>query len=481
MGVFKDVITAAARPDEALAMLRYKLKATAAQKASMALRKSSDPLSQKWEFCYDYLKKVSRSFALVIMELDDELRDPVCIFYLVLRGLDTVEDDTSVDAQKRIELCTSFHTYLTQRGYKTDEYGHGYSKELLEQFDIVIDCFLSLKPAYQEVIADITARMGAGMAEHIHDKECITIKEYDQYCFYVAGLVGLGLSSMFVASGREDKFFIDNERLSVSMGLFLQKTNIIRDYLEDIHDARTFWPKEIWSKFAPHGSLADFKDEANRFQAVECLNAMVSDAMRHVPDCIEYMSHIRNQHVFNFVAIPQVMAIGTLSECFNNPRVFEGVVKLRRGLTAKMILKTKTMSALFKCYFDFATIMEKKCQPADPSYDITIQRLRVIEDLSLPYIPATPDLLVPNWIVVIVFALVTFYLIQRRRYMDLEGLVISGVPAFQDMAAMAVMFLCVAYMLVFFGLQFMKPTIVHVDSNDNLVGVADAAEYQRIN
>lgn len=38
----------------------------------------------------DMLVKTSRSFAMVIQELGDELRDAVCIFYLVLRALDTV-------------------------------------------------------------------------------------------------------------------------------------------------------------------------------------------------------------------------------------------------------------------------------------------------------------------------------------------------------------------------------------------------------
>lgn len=33
--------------------------------------------------------------------------------------------------------------------------------------------------------------------------------------------------------------------LSNSMGLFLQKTNIIRDYLEDYIDGRAFWPQEV--------------------------------------------------------------------------------------------------------------------------------------------------------------------------------------------------------------------------------------------
>ena len=29
------------------------------------------------------------------------------------------------------------------------------------------------------------------------------------------------------------------------MGLLLQKTNIIRDYLEDYVDGRAFWPQEV--------------------------------------------------------------------------------------------------------------------------------------------------------------------------------------------------------------------------------------------
>ena len=41
-------------------------------------------------FSSEMLVKTSRSFAMVIQELGDELRDAVCIFYLVLRALDTV-------------------------------------------------------------------------------------------------------------------------------------------------------------------------------------------------------------------------------------------------------------------------------------------------------------------------------------------------------------------------------------------------------
>lgn len=46
-----------------------------------------------------------------------------------------------------------------------------------------------------------------------------TTDDYDEYCHYVAGLVGLGLSKLFHASGSEE---LAPDNLSNSMGLFLQ-------------------------------------------------------------------------------------------------------------------------------------------------------------------------------------------------------------------------------------------------------------------
>eukprot|EP00501_MAST-03F_sp_TOSAG23-6_P001576 GSMAST32.ASY1.ANO1.1641.1 assembled CDS len=43
------------------------------------------------------LDKVSRSFAAVIRQLPDELALPICVFYLVLRVLDTIEDDMNIE------------------------------------------------------------------------------------------------------------------------------------------------------------------------------------------------------------------------------------------------------------------------------------------------------------------------------------------------------------------------------------------------
>jgi len=65
---------------------------------------------------YYLLGLTSRSFARVIQELTPELKDVVCVFYLVLRGLDTIEDDMTIEVNKKINLLKNFHTYNYQKG-----------------------------------------------------------------------------------------------------------------------------------------------------------------------------------------------------------------------------------------------------------------------------------------------------------------------------------------------------------------------------
>ena len=65
--------------------------------------------------------------------------------------------------------------------------------------------------------------------------------------------MGEGLSRLWVAHGDEDPLVALDTRLSYDMGLFLQKTNIIRDYLEDLVEGRAFWVRvQLPRKREPH-------------------------------------------------------------------------------------------------------------------------------------------------------------------------------------------------------------------------------------
>jgi hypothetical protein len=93
------VLSAMLRPSEFMALLRLKKKIGEWKKRAAAQEKDAD-----WEFCFDMLNKVSRSFAIVIEQLGDELRNAICIFYLVLRGLDTVGMVTSQTQTNSLHL-----------------------------------------------------------------------------------------------------------------------------------------------------------------------------------------------------------------------------------------------------------------------------------------------------------------------------------------------------------------------------------------
>ncbi|CAE7902661.1 unnamed protein product, partial [Symbiodinium microadriaticum] len=246
------------------------------------------------EFCDDMLGKISRSFAAVIRQLPTQLGIYICIFYLA--------DGSSRETEKQEELI------------------HFGEKRLGD-----VNC--SIKGS-KGVIKDSTDKMGAGMAEYV---------------------------SADLAQGRS------KEGLANSMGLFLQKTNIIRDYKEDyapaLVDGRAFWPQTVWKSHARSNDLGEFalptaQAAGSRLavkaggenlakgvgeQALLCLNDLVADALELVPDSLEYLERVKTPSMYRFCAIPQVMAIATLAACFDNPLVFTGVVKIRKGLTARLI------------------------------------------------------------------------------------------------------------------------------------------------
>lgn len=185
-------------------------------------------------------------------------------------------------------------------------------------------------------------KMGRGMASFAAlatpaqpVAEIQSIADYDLYCHYVAGLVGEGLSGLFSASGKERSFIKDQLTLSNHMGLLLQKTNILRDFREDVDEGRGFWPRAIWGKYG-FATMGDLRDPAREKEALWALSEMTLDALRHCTPALDYLCLLKCQSVFNFVAIPAVMAIATLERCFMNPDVLKKNVKIRKGEAVKV-------------------------------------------------------------------------------------------------------------------------------------------------
>ncbi|KAI9832615.1 MAG: bifunctional farnesyl-diphosphate farnesyltransferase/squalene synthase [Phylliscum demangeonii] len=325
--------------------------------------------------CFHYLEKTSRSFAAVIYELNPELLVPITLFYLVLRGLDTIEDDMTLPLEEKDRLLREFHTNLDKSGWNFKGSGPTErDRELLVHFDVVVEEFGRIKPAYQAIIKDITPRMGNGMADFANNANGVnTIKEYNLYCHYVAGLVGEGLTRLFVESEMANPALLERPHLQESMGQFLQKTNIIRDVREDWDDKRRFWPKEIWSKHVDQ--FDDLFDQKHEQAALNCSSEMVLNALDHADQCLYYLAAMKEQSVFNFAAIPQSMAIATLALVFRNPLIFQRNVKITRGQACQLMIdSSQNLPTLYEAFRKCVRDIHRKNTPKDPNFlKISIQ------------------------------------------------------------------------------------------------------------
>ncbi|KIM39543.1 hypothetical protein M413DRAFT_447022 [Hebeloma cylindrosporum] len=328
--------------------------------------------------CWEFLDMTSRSFSAVIKELEGDLARTIALFYLVLRGLDTIEDDMTIPDHVKQPILRSFHIHTVTPGWSYNCCGpNEKDRQLLVEYDTIVEEVNRLTPEYKNIIMDITLKMETGMADYAHKAATTgsiyleTIAEFDLYCHYVAGLVGEGLSRIFSASGKEVPSLGSQLELSNSMGLLLQKTNIIRDFREDVDDKRYFWPREIWGKkeygFVEMKEMYATDPDTMR-RASYAQSGMILDALRHTTDALDYLRMLRNQSVFNFCAIPATMAIATLELCFMNKEMFQRNIKIRKAEAAKLIMRSTNPREVGLIFREYARRIHNKANPADPNF-----------------------------------------------------------------------------------------------------------------
>ena len=314
----------------------------------------------------------SRSFAVVIQELHPELLVPIALFYLILRGMDTIEDDMTIPLSEKEDLLRNFHKVTEKDGWTFEGSGpEEKDRDLLVQFHYVVEEYKKIKPVYREIINDITHQMGDGMADYckkaaqnIHVE---TVKEYDLYCHYVAGLVGNGLTRLFVESGLANPALNERPQLQAAMGHFLQKTNIIRDVKEDYDDKRRFWPTEVWSKYVTN--FEDLFKPENQEAAMNCSSELVLDALNHADECLFYLAGLKEQSVFNFAAIPQAMAMATMVLIFRNPNIYKKNIKITKGEACRVMLdSTQNLKVLSEVFLRYVQQIRQKNTPKDPNF-----------------------------------------------------------------------------------------------------------------
>ena len=334
-----------------------------------------------WKYAEDILQLVSRTFALNIQVLRGKLHRSILLAYLYLRIADTVEDDPDMIATEKDRVLALFADVFKTGELETEkirtfvaalpESWHGSedpNKDLCVKSEVVVPLLKSLPKNYQKPVCDVVIEMCGGMAKFALRQEAAlsagwftlaNVGELDEYCYYVAGIVGKLLTKLFSA----DTCFISAEReaelskLDVSFGLALQVVNIVKDCVEDSGRRVCFIPEEICKRhgFAHPSELFAAGADAQKCGAV--LAELVEKAWHHLDDAIAYTKLIPNIKMRTrlFCLWPLFMAAENLSLIGNGVSVFtsDKKVKITRD-TVKRIVKETSMHFYSDKWIDLA-------------------------------------------------------------------------------------------------------------------------------
>jgi farnesyl-diphosphate farnesyltransferase len=132
--------------------------------------------------------------------------------------------------------------------------------------------------------------MASGMAQFqlSHDKHGLkNLHELDRYCYYVAGVVGEMLTTLFcLYSPRIAQQHDRLMRLAVSFGQGLQMTNILKDIWEDYANGACWLPREIFAD--DDFELREMARGENSVQFQRGIQRLVGVAHGHLKDALSY-------------------------------------------------------------------------------------------------------------------------------------------------------------------------------------------------
>ncbi len=281
-------------------------------------------------------------------EKEKSKREIVRVAYNLARFADTIEDGTLTFAQK--DDCLNKFTYILN---EIDQRGDskGLEELLAQRIPEVADMavqgtrtpeekifiqqakyppffteFLNCERLIRENLITCVTRMTNGMTNFLERGEIQTIQEGKNYCFYVAGGVGIFLNR---AVKQQDGIELNDDQAK-ALGEYLQMTNIIKGMHNDWKERRVYLPAEIHT-----GTSMDFVIQSEGLIAKglreKCLEQMIGIARENQQQAKDYVASIPS-HLPGYQAfclIPYIAAEKTLAhmEHCGAEKVFSGNIE----------------------------------------------------------------------------------------------------------------------------------------------------------
>lgn len=302
-------------------------------------------------FVYSMLEKVSRTFALNIVRLRGVTKDGVAIGYLLFRMADTFEDTPYLNEKEKIEALKRFSSLFENPKDKNELYS-GYKelkylwkeespeKKLIEEGEKVFDALYSLPVDYRKTIYPFLKESIDGMAMFQERKlnssqkiyQLKDIEELEEYCYYVAGVVGKMLTEIFSLRAELRPYKEELKRYEIGFGLGLQFTNILKDFSRDLNRGWCYIPKKVTNKL--NLSFEELKQNQNKRRLIkEILPWVIS----YFNDSISYINLIplSASDIREFCIIPLVLAYRTVKS------LYQGREKLSRKEVKRALFMSK--------------------------------------------------------------------------------------------------------------------------------------------
>lgn len=282
----------------------------------------------EWQYCEEMLPEVSRTFALNIVKLDGDTYKAVTISYLLLRIADTFEDNIYQTEEEKITALSSLanifegnkdldERLLLYESLKFLWQEKSPEKDLVENGDRVLKCYCELPSVYRKIIDPLLVESMEGMAKFQRRKlECSSkifqledLKDLEQYCYYVAGVVGIILTRIFCLKTGISSKKSELEKYQVQFGLALQLTNILKDWQKDLKRGWCYLPYSITNKWE-----INLEKGLSQTQQIGIIKDLVAWILPYFDSALRYIEILpkKERSIRLFCIIPFVLAYRTL-------------------------------------------------------------------------------------------------------------------------------------------------------------------------
>lgn len=305
-------------------------------------------------YCDSMLPRVSRTFAPTIRMLPVGLNNVVTVAYLLCRVADTVEDSEVLNIKEKKALLNLYISIFKKDIDQPLEKFMGGIKNLNSETDDenlvynlprIMNVYESFAPIFQKHIGLWVVEMSVGMRKYaqaaVKKKFSFlgTMKDLDEYMYYVAGTVGYLLTELFSYYSKKITPAL-NKKLSLlaeSFGKGLQLVNIIRDMASDLKRGQSYIPEELLEKYKL--DRKSIFEQHNHQKAQQLFNELIQKAVKHLDHALDYILLIPKEErgIRLFCMLPVFWAMRTLQKIQENTLALLGHEKIK--VPRKMIKK----------------------------------------------------------------------------------------------------------------------------------------------